>query len=716
MNLTFSELSRFQSHDCEFVYFKNDTEQIALRIYPKGMNIPAHRENIDDLITSKSILKAFGGSWPAYKLHDLVQIKCVGENAPSSFSAGSSLRSTESNLVFKDQITEKQDHQVKVKTFLNHSKFNLSVEHQLSFSLSDDFCEVQTKVINQSSQDIQIEHLSSFCLDNISPFQTEDGKGTYYLHRFLSTWSAEGKHEVRSIEDLNFERSWAGHGVRSLRFGQVGSMPVKDFFPFIGVEDRHYGVMWGAQLACPGSWQMELYRLGDFLSISGGQGDREHAHWLKTLKPQQKFTSPKAFISCCKGNIEDLQQRLLKAQTKNIASLPKTEKELPIIFNDWCTTWGHPSEENILKIADTLKSSHVKYLVMDDGWFNDTPGCQQGLGDWNVSKTIYPNGFKHLCDTLKEKGFIPGIWFEFENCTEGSELFERKDLMIHVDGHVLQRGSRRFLDFRKQEVHDYLNQKVVKTLKDNGISYIKIDYNDSIGLGCDSSESLGEGLRQHLEGVQNFYKHMREEIPELVIEVCSSGGHRLEPSFMELASMGGFSDSHEGLDIPIIAANTAMQIPMRKNQIWAVLREDDSETRVHYSMAATFMGRMCLSGDLFLLNDQQKAIMQKGQEFYLKIKDLIADGHSKCIRKGIDSYLYPEGYQIFIRYANNKEKAFLVIHTFENHSSEIRFDLKEDWVLGECFKQDKIMVSIQDKILSVKGIEDFCGLIIELYK
>ena len=35
-------------------------------------------------------------------------------------------------------------------------------------------------------------------------------------------------------------------------------------------------------------------------------------------------------------------------------------------------------------------------------------------------------------------------------------------------------------------------------LRDAGLGYIKVDYNETIGLGCDQADSPGEGLRQHL--------------------------------------------------------------------------------------------------------------------------------------------------------------------------------------------------------------------------
>lgn len=111
-------------------------------------------------------------------------------------------------------------------------------------------------------------------------------------------------------------------------------------------------------------------------------------------------------------------------------------------------------------------------------------------------------------------------------------------------------------------------------MKRYGFSYLKVDYNGNIGIGCDGAESSGEGLRQQIEAVQDFFERIHNEIPDLVIENCASGGHRLVHSFLERTSMSSFSDAHECLEIPIIAANMHRMIMPRQSQIWVVVRKE----------------------------------------------------------------------------------------------------------------------------------------------
>jgi alpha-galactosidase len=87
---------------------------------------------------------------------------------------------------------------------------------------------------------------------------------------------------------------------------------------------------------------------------------------------------------------------------------------------------------------------------------------------------------------LRERGFIPGLWFEFEVVNPGSKAWDETTHQLHRDGQPLQVDTRRFWDFRDPWVHAYLGERVTRLLRENNLGYLKVDYNDSIGLGCDT--------------------------------------------------------------------------------------------------------------------------------------------------------------------------------------------------------------------------------------
>jgi len=123
---------------------------------------------------------------------------------------------------------------------------------------------------NTGKEPLPLDLLSSFHLGHISPFAADEAPHRLLIHRFRSSWSAEGRLQSATVEALDLEPSWSRGGVSSVRFGQVGSMPVRGWFPLVAVEDQAAEVLWGASLAWSGFWQLELYRKDDALQLAGG--------------------------------------------------------------------------------------------------------------------------------------------------------------------------------------------------------------------------------------------------------------------------------------------------------------------------------------------------------------------------------------------------------------------------------------------------------------
>lgn len=507
-----------------------------------------------------------------------------------------------------------------------------------------------TEFENAGKEPATLELLSSFALEGVHGDR---------MHRMASFWSAEGRLISQDLMDLDMEPSWSKYGVRVEKFGQVGSMPVRKWFPFLAVEDTATGEFLGAQLYCASSWQMEVLRRAEPLTICGGLADRDFGHWYKTVLPGERFRTPRAMIATG-HSLEEVCDRLVKAQRPRIAAM---DRDMPVIFNEFCTTWGNPTLENLERMAQRLEGSGVRYLVIDAGWYK-VPGKDWGatIGDWQPSAELFPKGIDQATELIRAHGMIPGLWFEMENVAQEADAFAQTEHLLKRDGCPLTVGNRRFWDMTDPWVKDYLTGRVIDLLRKHGFGYVKIDYNENIGVGCDGAESLGEGLRQRVEASQEFFRTMTREMPELVIENCSSGGHRLEPSMMELVSQASFSDAHECVSIPIIAANLHRVIRPEQSQIWAVLHGSDTMDRIYYLLAATCLGRMCLSGDIFDLDQAQWDAVRKGIAFYDRVKEIIRDGYTRRVVCTARSYNHPQGWQAVLRTLG--DRALLVVHTF----------------------------------------------------
>ena len=656
--------SKFELGDMLAVFIKdNRSGSIGYTLLPKG-----YEEKIE-----------LDGWW---SVEPAVQCKFIGDNYPDGFIHGHSMKNSQSSndMKFVAQRTEsesvkdnageswinKNDNREIIRIITEYERRGVQISSVIEYTKGDKFLKTYSIFESGSSEKQTLEMASSF---NICAFPCV-GKGLrqkdLVLHRLKSKWSMEGKLESRNFLDMELEPAWLRIGASSERFGEVGSMPVRRYFPWMVVTDmgnscldennRLPGYSIGAQLYINSSWQMEVYNRDEKNSLSGGIADREFGHWIKDLQPGERFTTPEAVLTVCRNAgsdsniseafsptenefkaggyrsmqsiIDEVGYRMTSAQLINLENVPDSEKELPIIFNEYCTSWGNPTEQEMADIAERLKGHGIKYCVIDAGWHVKDGNDWSDIGDWITNKNKFPGGLKKTADKIRECGMIPGLWYEMEVVGKDSDMFKNEDMLLKRDGIPIQTMFRRFLDMRKPEVIDFLTERVIKNLKDNGFGYLKVDYNDNLGIGCDGAESLGEGMRQSLNCSRDFFKKIREEIHDIVIENCSSGGHRLEPSMQAVTSMSSFSDAHEWQAIPVIASNVAMAILPAQSQIWAVLRAKDDEKRLRYSLSNTFLGRMCLSGDMSTISEEQMKIVDEAIAYYKKCAPIIKHGRN----------------------------------------------------------------------------------------
>lgn len=634
----------------------------------------------------------------------LAYFHLVGENL--SFP-GTTMKKQKA-MIFESQELVETETSTSVITVVS-AEDGYKIKHSIIYRHGLEGLECQNEFINESDKDVTLDMLSSFSLDNLSPFQTDDAPDTYNLHRFFGGWSMEGKHICQSIEELSLEKSWAGFNGNNEKFGSKGSYPVKRYFPTAVFEDKKMGVMWAVQLAHNATWQMELTRFDDTLSLSGGLGDREFCGWKKTVKKGEGFKAPKAYIATVKGDIFDACHAVTDMQ--KTAQLEYGEKGIPTSFNEYCATWGRPTQEKMLSYCKAAKKYGVKYIVIDAGWCKE--GCEQDSnGEWNIDQNIFPN-MKKMNRIIRENGMIPGVWFEFEVTTEGSKMFgpEYDNMKLQKDGVVLKSGEfRSYWDFRRKDVKEYLYEKVIKMLKDNDFGYIKVDYNNNIGVEVDGAESGAEGLREHLQCVKDFFIQMKKEIPDLIIENCASGGHRLEPSMMGVSAVSSFSDAHEAVEIPYIAANLHNLMLPSQELIWAVLHEDDNKDRLIYSLAATFLGRVCLSGTIDKLEDWQQDIVMEAMQFYGNLENVIKNGKTKIYGNRSKCTRYPRGTQIVCRTAN--DEMLVVCHNFEGLSCDIQIDIPKGYEIKNIFND--IGIKIEENVLKINRMEGFTATAILL--
>lgn len=683
--------------------------------------LPAGR--LDDVVAPRQLIDepaarnhpAGGRAWG---VDPLVHVRRMHDASQDQLLPGRSTHTAASTaaLRFADQRLRADGDETVVSTTLEGG--GLLVTQRLAARDGEPALRCRSEVTNTSGQPVTIEALTSVSLGGLSPFAAGTAP-RLVVHRFRTHWGAEGRLVSEPLERLHLDRPWAPIWAAAERFGQAGSLPLSSFAPLAAIEDTVAGVTWAIQLHWGGSWQIELTRRDDALCVSAGLADFELGHWRKTLAPGATFRSPQACITAVAGGLDDACARLVAAQEARLSVAPG-EEELPIQFNEYGATWGDPSAGRALAIADRLRGTPVKYLVVDSGWYVPPGGdWSLGHGDWDADETRFPGGLAAFSAAVRERGLIPGIWMEPETCGPQSAAYAGTGQLLWRDGRPLTVGTRRFLDLRRPAAADALGRRVARILAAGGIGYLKLDYNASIGLGCDGAESLGEGLRQQVEGSGRFFGSLRAEAPGLVIECCASGGHRNEPWFLSRADVASSSDAFEVPEVPVIAANMHRLIPPRQSLVWCVLRAADTGPQLRYKLASTFLGRMCLSGDITDLAPGQWALVQQAMSLYTAAVPVIREGRSRRYGPEILSYRHPEGWQAIVREgtARAEGQALAVLHTFGGPvPGEITLPLPPGpaWCVTDVLADERARPVVHDGVLRVPDPANWTGTVVLL--
>lgn len=691
------KLSSFRIQDMELSYYLDEnTKEVGMIL------LPSDRER--ELRFEEEILEP------------LIQVKILGDNYPSEFSQGIAVVTEEVDIRYHGQkVYEDNNGNMEIITYL-HDERGYLYEHMISVCFLSSALECSVNILNRSRETIEIELITSFTLGNLSPLDQGMQTGNLILHHIINAGSAEGRIVSTPAEMLPIEPTWQKVSANSLRFGKVGSMPARDVIPFVAVEDRKNGIVWAVSLTHGSSWEMKVYRRGNKLSLSGGLADREFGHWMKKIPPGESLTTPKAVLTVTEEGVDLAAQRIVENMRKNLI-IPSIEIEMPIIFNELYTMGGKPTEEKMIPMINLLQDKGILYFVIDSGWHSEIEKSKQTkMGGSKEEISRFPHGMKWLAMEIRKRGMIPGIEFEFEVAGSESVTFDWEFWLLKRDEITITSGMKRFWDFRQQDVQEHFKEKVIDFIKNSGFGYIKINYKENIGIGCDGSDSLGEGLRTQIEAVQQFWDRITKELPDIVIENGAFGGSRLVASFMERCNVVSFSENSECMEMPIIAANMQRVILPRQSLIWVVFRKEHPDSYYYYQIASALLGRMCISGDMGAVDEKQWKIIQKGIQFYHKVSDIIDKGVTTYFSAKPFLYSNMIGWQGILRTSADGERILVVIHTFQDCPTKIIIPLKDEFLIKSNFVifdqwcLSRVHVRLKSGALEITGHSNFDGI------
>ena len=194
---------------------------------------------------------------------------------------------------------------------------------------------------------------------------------------------------------------------------------------------------------------------------------------------------------------------------------------------------------------------------------------------------------------------------------------------------------RYFLDYRNPKVISYMTETIRRMVEDYGADYIKMDYNEDVGVGTDKDcDSWGEGLEQSAKAYLDWVDSLRKRFPNVLFETCSSGGLRMDYETLSHYSIVSTSDQCFYEKYPLIVGNILSAVLPEQAAVWSypvhsydrgdIKFEPDydcvnklvSTEQVSTNMINSFLGRMHLASHLELLSEEKYNLVLEGIDYY----------------------------------------------------------------------------------------------------
>jgi alpha-galactosidase len=189
-----------------------------------------------------------------------------------------------------------------------------------------------------------------------------------------------------------------------------------------------------------------------------------------------------------------------------------------------------------------------------------------------------------------------------------------------------------------------MSETIRRMVEDYGADYIKLDYNEDLGIGTDkNSDSFGEGLEQCARAYLCWIDEMRARFPHVLFETCSSGGMRMDYETLKHFSIISTSDQVHYRNYPYIAANILSAVLPEQAAVWSYpvdsfgrpgepfaatyewINAHISEEQVIMNMINSFLGRMHLASHVELLSADKQALIREGITYFNKLSEVKAE-------------------------------------------------------------------------------------------
>lgn len=436
----------------------------------------------------------------------------------------------------------------------------------LPATYTEDSKEAQTLEIELKDELIHTTLILYYTIFEELPAITRSAKVIYHgtekivLERAMSCSVDLPDHDYQMIE---LTGAWGRERAvteRKLQYGIQGIYSMRgcsssNFNPFLALRRENTteacGEVYGFSLVYSGNFlaQAEVDTYDVTRVTLGIHPDR--FSW--EMKNGDEFQTPEAVMVYSNRGLNGMSQAFHSLYRARLARGYWRDRPRPILINNWEATYFDFNEEKILEIVRTAKQLGIELFVLDDGWFGKREDDHSSLGDWYPNLEKLPDGIAGIAKKVAAEGMKFGLWFEPEMISEDSDLYRaHPDWAFAIPGRVPNHSRNQLvLDMTREDVREYLLERLTTIVHDAKIDYVKWDMNRSV---CDvyshvaAQSRNGEMYHRYVLGVYDLMERFLAACPNLLLEGCSGGGGRYDAGMMYYSPQIWCSDNTDAIN------------------------------------------------------------------------------------------------------------------------------------------------------------------------
>ena len=492
----------------------------------------------------------------------------------------------------------------------------------LSYSVFEEFDAItrSVKIINESNEDVNINRVLSANVD----FRDSD----YELLQLSGAWARE-RHIIRKEIRSGSQSIGSRRGSSSHAQNPFMALVRKD-------TTEQHGEGYGFSLIYSGNFLANVEV--DMYENARAQIGINPFDFTWLLKSKEEFTAPEAVLVYSNEGLTGMSHIYNCLYGKRLCKGKYRDEVRPILINNWEATYFDFNETKIKEIAREATNLGMELFVLDDGWFGKRDDDNSSLGDWFVNEEKLKGGLNKLATEINKMGLQFGLWFEPEMVSPISELYkEHPDWCIHIPGRNRSEARRQLiLDYSREDVCNYIIEKISEVLSSAPISYVKWDMNrnmSEIGSAKLPANRQREVAHRYILGLYKVLEEITTRFPDVLFESCSGGGGRFDPGMLYYMPQTWTSDNTDAIERLKIQFGTSMVYPNASIgcHVSAVPNHQvDRITPIETRGVVAMSGNFGYELDITKLPESEKEIIKEQVKLYKEIRETIQFG--KCYR------------------------------------------------------------------------------------